>query len=160
MKKNYDEELLDLSFEVWGQKNQEIIEESPSEESILENEIGVGIRFPDVRLLSFDLTREFIKRCESKFGKNCPQQESAIGQYGTSIMLIWRENLRVWRKNTHDVKTLKEMYSEEDQEKDLSDIYESLKFFAEETGANQASCETEDKEWKYIVTAKRKDEDR
>jgi len=43
---------------------------------------------------------------------------------------------------------------------DLSDIYESLKFFAEETGANQASCETEDEEWRYIVTAIRKEEDK
>ena len=33
MKKNYDEELLDLSLEVWGQKNQVIVEDSIDEES-------------------------------------------------------------------------------------------------------------------------------
>ena len=49
MKKNYDEELLDLSLEVWGQKNQVIVEDSPSEESIIDNEIVVGIYFPDTQ---------------------------------------------------------------------------------------------------------------
>lgn len=161
MKKNYDEELLELSLEVWGQKNQVIVEDSPSEESIIDNEIVVGIYFPDTHMLSLNLTRDFIDKCGSKFGKSCPQQQkSAIGQFGTSMMFIWCENLKEWRKRTHDVKNYKDLRSEEDQEKDLSDIYESLKFFAEETGANQASCETEDEEWRYIVTAKRKSEDR
>ena len=56
MKKNYDEELLELSLEVWGQKNQVIVEDSPSEESIIDNEIVVGIYFPDTHMLSFNLT--------------------------------------------------------------------------------------------------------
>lgn len=161
MKKNYDEELLELSLEVWGQKNQEIIEESPSEESVTDNEIAVGIYFPDDNALSFNLTRDFISKCESKFGKNCPQQQkSAIGYFGASIMFLWSENLKEWRRRTHDVKNYKELCSEENQKKNLSDIYESLKFFAEETGANQASCETEDEEWRYIVTTKRKGQDK
>jgi hypothetical protein len=161
MKKNYDEELLDLSLEVWGQRNQVIVEDSPSEESIIDNEIVVGIYFPDTHMLSLNLTRDFIDKCGSKFGKSCPQQQkSAIGQFGTSMMFIWCENLKDWRKRTHDVKKYKELYSDGGQEMDLSDIYESLKFFAEETGANQASCETEDEEWRYIVTAIRKEEDK
>ena len=159
MKKNYDEELLDLSLEVWGQRNQMIIEDS-SEKGIMENEIAVGICFPDAHALSFSIIRDFVNKCDSKYGKSCPQQNSAIVQFRTSIMLVWSENLKDWRKKTHGVKKYKELCSEEEQEKDLSDIYESLKFFAEETGAKQASCETEDEEWKYILTAKRKDENR
>lgn len=156
---NYDEELLKLSVEIWGQRNQEIIEESPSEKSVIANEIAVGINFPNNRMLSFSLTKDFINRCESKFGKSCPQQKLAIGQVGTSVMLIWRENLKDWRKRTNDVKKLTELYSEDEQENTLSDIFESLKYLAEETSTNQASYETEDEEWKYIVTAKRKDEE-
>ena len=160
MKKNYDEELLDLSLEVWGQKNQVIVEDS-SEKGIMENEIAVGICFPDAHALSFNLTRDFISKCESKFGKNCPQQQnSAIVQFRTSIMLVWRENLKDWRKSTNNVKKLKDLCSEDDSEKNLSDIFKTLKFLAEETGTSHASYETEDEEWKYILTAKRKDENR
>jgi hypothetical protein len=48
MKKNYDEELLDLSKEVWGQKDQFIIEEPPSEKGVYENRIAVALCFPDI----------------------------------------------------------------------------------------------------------------
>ncbi len=66
----------------------------------------------------------------SRLWTNC---ENASKRFNPSC-----ENIKEWRKRTHDVKKYKDLRSDGGQEMDLSDIYESLKFFAEETGASHS----------------------
>ena len=160
MKKNYDEKLLDLSKEVWGQKDQFIIEEPPSEDAVYQNIIAVGLCFPNSKSVSYSQIKEFVYKCESRFGKDSPQNGMIIGRDRSLMILYWKENLKEWRKRTHDVMKNTDYIPEDPDatnESSLSEIFDSLKTLAEETSTRDASFETEDEKWSYMIAVKKKD---
>lgn len=76
-------------------------------------------------------------------------------------MLSWVENLKEWRKRTKNVKQSSECDTEDSDgsdESSLSDIFDSLKTLADNTSTNDASFESEDDQWKYIVAVKKKED--
>lgn len=161
MKKNYDEELVDLSKEVWGEQNLFMIEDPPSEDGVYENKIVVALCFPGFSGIAVNHINDFIDKCKSRYGKQSPQNKIVILKSGNIIMLSWVENLKEWRKRTKNVKQSSECDTEDSDgsdESSLSDIFDSLKTLADNTSTNDASFESEDDQWKYIVAVKKKED--
>ena len=161
MKKNYDEELVDLSKEVWGEKNQFMIEDNPTEKGVYDNQIAVALCFPDLDGIGVNYINDFINKCESCYGKQSPFRNLFIAESGKLTLLSWMENLKEWRKRTKNVKKCSECNTEESDGSDeasLSDIFDSLKTLADKTSTNEASFESEDDQWKYIVAVKKKED--